>query len=249
MAALTIWETIANELRNSFGESSFTKEQVEELCLAKTGKKLSSQTWNALMNRGILIETNGTFTCSLETTITKTTTASNKKQNHNDRIFTLEEINQQMEFAKYSKFPLFQRIGVLKPEVDKERVVPVPDDINNNGFKRGNALYAFVIDGHLFKIGKTDTSIAERINSYNCGKKKHRENGTCSTTNYMVLQTFLALNKEVEVYCYFLPKATLTIGDQTYEIAESPSKFAEGLFLEQVIIENNNKKLLGCVQR
>lgn len=246
MAKLTVWEIISEELRNSFGESDFTKEQAEELCLKKTGKKLTNQTWSALMSRGIIIETNGTFTCSPEAT---KTSSSKKKQNHNDRIFTLEEIHQQMEFASYSMFPLFQRIGVLKPEVDKERVVAVPDDVNNNGFKRGNALYAFVIDGHLFKIGKTDTTIAERISSYNCGRKKHRENGTCSTTNYMVLQTFLALNKEVEVYCYFLPKATLTIGGKTYEISESPSKFAEGLFLEQFTIENNNKKLLGCVQK
>lgn len=246
MAKLAVWEIVSEELRNSFGENAFTKEQAEELCLAKIGKKLTNQTWSALTSRGIVTEANGTFTCSLEAT---KTSSPKKKQNHNDHIFTLEEINQQMEFANYSMSPLFQRIGVLKPEVDKERVVPIPDDVNNNGFKRGNALYAFVIDGHLFKIGKTDTTIAERINSYNCGRKKHRENGTCSTTNYMVLQTFLALNKEIEVYCYFLPKATLTIGDKTYEIAESPSKFAEGLFLEQFTIENNNKKLLGCVQK
>ena len=187
--------------------------------------------------------------CSIEMKTTATEKVGKIEQNHNDHIYTIEEIKQEMKFVDYSLSSCFQRIGVLKPEVDKERIVPVPDDINNNGFKRGNALYAFVIDGHLFKIGKTDTTIAERINSYNCGKKKHREKGTCSTTNYMVLQTFLALNKEVEVYCYFLPKATLTIGGVTYEITESPSKFAEGLFLEQAIVENNDKKLLGCVQK
>jgi hypothetical protein len=154
-----------------------------------------------------------------------------------------------MKFEDYSLSTQFHRIGVLRPEQEKERVVPVPDDTSDNGFKKGNALYAFVIDGHLFKIGKTDTTIAERINSYNCGKKKHREKGTCSTTNYMVLQTFLAINKEVEVYCYFLPKATLIIDGKVYEITESPSKFAEGLFLEKAISENNNARLLGCVQR
>jgi hypothetical protein len=248
MGKLAVWETVANEIYNAFGENVFTREQAEELCLEKTGKRLASNTWKALINRGVVIASGEHFICQFKAE-DKATLSSKEGQNHNDHIFTLEEVYQQMKFEDFSLSTLFQRIGVLKIEPEKERVVPIPDDVHNNGFKKENALYAFVIDGHLFKIGKTDTTIAERINSYNCGKKKHREKGTCSTTNYMVLQTFLAINKEVEVYCYFLPKATLVIDGKTYEITESPSKFAEGLFLEKVISENNNNRLLGCVQK
>ena len=57
-------------------------------------------------------------------------------------------------------------------------------------------MYCFVIDGKILKIGKTDTTMAKRVQSYNCGKKAYRENGTCSTTNYNILQSFLAINKE-----------------------------------------------------
>lgn len=48
----------------------------------------------------------------------------------------------------------------------------------------------------IFKIGMSRKTWEERLQSYNCGKKKYRENkGTNSTTNYKVLQTICHIQK------------------------------------------------------
>ncbi len=75
--------------------------------------------------------------------------------------------------------------------------------IDEKNMKNEGLVYVFVIQGKIFKIGHSITPITKRVQSYNCGKVEYRKNGTCSTTNYFVLQSLLKINKIVQVYAFF----------------------------------------------
>ena len=109
-------------------------------------------------------------------------------------------------------------------------------------------MYIFVINGKIFKIGETTTSIKKRVNSYNCGKTEYRISGTNSTTNYFVLQSLLNIGMTVNVYAFFPPIATFTVFGETIQSSEAPSKYAER-FLNREFIEKYNKKPIGCTQK
>ena len=78
-------------------------------------------------------------------------------------------------------------------------------------------------------------------------QKEYRGNGTCSVTNYFVLQSLLNFNIPVDVYCFLAPKATLNIFGENVMISESPAKYIEGIFLAQANADFGNK-LPGCFQ-
>ncbi|GAA8125690.1 hypothetical protein HpKG106_10510 [Helicobacter pylori] len=80
-----------------------------------------------------------------------------------------------------------------------------------------------------------------------CGKVEYRKNGTCSTTNYFVLQSLLKINKIVQVYAFFPEQPTYTLFGKTYQDSFSTSKRAENVILEN-FIKNHNKKPIGCTQ-
>ena len=148
-------------------------------------------------------------------------------------------------FSKYHLNAYFERIGQLIPDNNNEKLL---FSGNERKFSKiEGAIYCFVIDDYILKIGKTDTTMAKRLISYNCGKKSYRENGTCSTTNYKVLQSFLAINKPVEVYCYFVPPAFLEVFGKKVSITTSPSKYIESVFLQKTK-EQFGDKLLLCIQ-
>lgn len=54
-------------------------------------------------------------------------------------------------------------------------------------------VYCFVVDGILFKVGQTSTTMRKRIKSYNCGQSAYRKNGTCSVTNYFILSSLVSM--------------------------------------------------------
>lgn len=148
-------------------------------------------------------------------------------------------------FSEYSLKSYFEKIGILKPNCQRERL---DCEILNKKYSTLEGLvYCFVIDGKILKIGKTDTTMAERVKSYNCGTKAYRERGTCSTTNYNVLQSFLAINKPVEIWAYFVPPIKVEAFGESFEITTSPAKFLEKLFQEKTQAQFG-EKLLFCIQ-
>ena len=131
-----------------------------------------------------------------------------------------------LEHRKYFK-PLF----TLVPEKNEKIVITnILDKKNLN--KRG-LVYCFVIDGILLKVGSTTTSMKARVQSYNCGKESYRKNGTCSTTNYFVLQTFLNIGKEIEVFAYFPEEIVFDVFGHE-EKSSLPAKYYEKTILSQL---------------
>lgn len=157
----------------------------------------------------------------------------------------IEEIENWPLFENYSLHNEMFHAGQLIPDRNNEKLVWCPNNSFNDNYT--GLFYAFVVNGHFYKAGKTDTTMRERIASYNCGKKEYRNNGTCSVTNYFVLQSLLNFNTPVDVYCFLAPKATLSIFGKEVEISESPAKYIEGLFLAQANADFGNK-LPGCFQ-
>ncbi|MCQ2980983.1 GIY-YIG nuclease family protein, partial [Helicobacter pylori] len=119
--------------------------------------------------------------------------------------------------------------------------------IDEKNMKNERLVYVFVIQGKIFKIGHSITPIMKRVQSYNCGKVEYRKNGTCSTTNYFVLQSLLKINKIVQVYAFFPEQPTYTLFGKTYQDSFSTSKRVENVILEN-FIKIHNKKPIGCTQ-
>lgn len=113
--------------------------------------------------------------------------------------------------------------------------------------KERGFVYVFVIEGKIFKVGESITNIKDRIQSYNCGKKAYRENGTCSTTNYFVLQSFLAIGQEMLVYAFFPQKPQYEVFGQKFSDNYPPTKKAENLIIED-FIKTHGKKPIGCTK-
>ena len=82
-------------------------------------------------------------------------------------------------------------------------------DIKDERYKtQEDLIYALVIDGKLLKIGKSITTMKERISSYHCGKNAYRQkaNATNSATNWFILQSVLAINLPVYIYVLYIPR-------------------------------------------
>ena len=94
-----------------------------------------------------------------------------------------------------------------------------------------------VIDNKILKIGQTITDVKCRIQSYNSGKKKHRKKGTCSTTNYFILQSLLNIDKRVNLYVYFAEKKPYDIfgvkGNDCFPSAKVIEKIIINDFIDQ----------------
>lgn len=175
--------------------------------------------------------------------------ASNEQEASNNiegLYHSLEDIKNWPNFKDYTYNKYMTYAGKLIPDTKNEKLVWEPAVDFPNDYC--GLFYAFVVNGKFYKGGKTDNTLVDRIKSYNCGKTEYRKkNGTCSVTNYFVLQTLLNFNVPVDVYCYLVPKAKLEIFGTTVEINTSPSKYIEGIFLNQAIIDFNDK-LPGCFQ-
>lgn len=207
----------------------------------RAGEKISGNILPALVKEGYL-KSFGTKPASY-ILIADT---EERAMTHIEGLYTdIADIENWPLFINYSLYDKMIHAGQLIPDQDNEKLIWCPDknfDDNYSGL-----VYAFVIKGYFYKSGKTDTTMKERINSYNCGKKEYRNNGTCSVTNYFVLQSLLNFNVPVDVYCFLVPKATLNIFNKEIMIDESPAKYIEGLFLAQAKADFGNK-LPGCFQ-
>ncbi|CAJ2375831.1 MAG: conserved hypothetical protein [Arenicellales bacterium IbO2] len=141
-----------------------------------------------------------------------------KKKNRNEMI--IKSFSELADEATYEDFIFkgcFEWLCELKPDRKKEKLFIRRSNQEKIGVD--GLVYAMVIKGKIFKIGQTTMKFRGRLSSYNCGRRKFRERGTPSTTNFFVLQSLLAINLPVQIYAYFAKK-------QGYEIFEG-TKFAE----------------------
>lgn len=218
-------------------EESFTAADLSN----RAKEKVNGNTLPALAKEGYLKKLN-----TKPVSYILIATSPEEAASHIEGLYTnIEDVNTWPLFKDYSLNKEMFHAGQLIPDVKNEKLVWCPNDIFDDNYS--GLFYAFVINGHFYKAGKTDTTLKERISSYNCGKKEYRNNGTCSVTNYFVLQSLLNFNVPVDVYCFFAPKATLNIFGKEIAISESPAKYIEGLFLAQANADFGNK-LPGCFQ-
>ena len=146
-------------------------------------------------------------------------------------LVSLEQIkNISFSSFKYNKY--FNKICSLIPNKEFERL-----EIKNLTNNDKNLVYCFVIKDKILKIGSTSRSITDRISSYNCGKEAYRKKGTCSTTNYFVLQTLLNINEEIDVYAFFTEKIVIDVFGDLKEI-KIPSKTYEKKILRDLKIND-----------
>jgi hypothetical protein len=150
--------------------------------------------------------------------------------NKNDMILNAQDIENQMPLSTFKYRKHFSFLCNIVPDIANEKLnITNPTSLIN---KKG-VLYLFVIDGKLIKVGSSTVSFKDRLASYNCGKKSYRENGTCSTTNYLVLQSFLSINKIVEVYAFFPEEIAIDVWGES-EIVSLPAKRFEKRVLTEL---------------
>ena len=122
--------------------------------------------------------------------------------NKNDSPLVCLSEASKVEIKNFKHFNEFEKICSLFPDKTREKI-EIVDIIDKVKVNRKGLVYCFVFNGIVLKVGSSTTNIKNRIQSYNCGKKAYRESGTCSTTNYFVLQTLLNFNVNIEVYAFF----------------------------------------------
>ncbi|MDR2527156.1 MAG: hypothetical protein LBC92_04755 [Rickettsiales bacterium] len=167
----------------------------------------------------------------------------------NRNIIILKDIDDLKYEVNYDDFEYKQYFSHLCNLIPNSRQEKLDIEIvNEKNIDKKGFVYAFVIEGKIFKIGQSITSIKERISSYNCGKTEYRISGTNSTTNYFVLQSLLKINKIIEVYAFFPENPKYTVFGKEYQDGLSTSKRAEREILKD-FIKNHNKKPIGCSQK
>lgn len=128
---------------------------------------------------------------------------------------SIEELNNQLDWENFSidtpngsKLTCadFKLVAIGTPNQTKEKWdMEVKDE---RYAKQEDLIYALVIGGKLLKIGKSISTMKERIGSYHCGKNSYRKksNSTNSATNWFILQSVLSINLPVYVYVLYVPK-------------------------------------------
>lgn len=165
--------------------------------------------------------------------------------NRNDE--PLKEIDTTIPMNDFPYISHFKKIGTIKANEPTESIVIKSKESSFESDKE--LVYLFVIDGYIQKVGSTTTTMKKRIQSYNCGKQAYRDSGTCSTTNYFVLQSFLRINKDIEVYAFFPEKKKMQVdvfGDIVEKELYVPSKEYEKKIL--VELKENGVMPILCTQ-
>ncbi len=114
---------------------------------------------------------------------------------------SVDDLKDEIDYKDFEYKEYFNLLCELVPNNSLEKLEI--NAIDEKNMKNEGLVYVFVIQGKIFKIGHSITPITKRVQSYNCGKVEYRKNGTCSTTNYFVLQSLLKINKIVQVYAFF----------------------------------------------
>lgn len=167
-------------------------------------------------------------------------------KNRNDSLIkNVGELHDEISFSDFIYRRHFVKICELHPDNKNERIIIANED--GKYIDACGLIYVFVAQGKIFKIGQTINTIASRVNSYNCGRKLFRARGTCSTTNYFVLQSFLAMNVTVSVYAYLAKKQKYTIFGEHGEDIFPSTKVIERKIIKD-FVETHGKKPIGNTQ-
>lgn len=169
------------------------------------------------------------------------------RSNKNDSLLqSIKDLRDEISYRQFEFREHFSHLCNLQPDIENERLLVKP--VNHKLFEEKGLVYVFCIDNKILKIGNTISEISKRIQSYNCGRQAFRDNGTCSTTNYFILQSLLRINKIVKVYAYFpeIKKYDIfgTIGKERFP---SP-KAVEKAVLHRFQIKHL-KIPIGCTQK
>lgn len=173
---------------------------------------------------------------------TKKVDGKNKTEQIVESVANLEK---EVNFSTYDYRDNFVKLCDLHPNKDREQleIINMNKDLENSK----GLIYIMVINDKIFKIGQTTVTFKERLSSYNCGSNKARKKGTCSVTNHYILQSFLAMNVDVEVYIYVLPEATYEYFGEVVHSSEAPSKYTERRISAE-FEKKYYKKPIGCIQ-
>ncbi len=114
---------------------------------------------------------------------------------------SVDDLKDEIDYKDFEYKEYFNLLCELVPNNSLEKLEI--NAIDEKNMKNEGLVYVFVIQDKIFKIGHSITPITKRVQSYNCGKVEYRKNGTCSTTNYFILQSLLKINKIVQVYVFF----------------------------------------------
>jgi len=168
-----------------------------------------------------------------------------KTHNRTDRIIEKDEINSQPNFDDFKYKYMFSFLCDVIPDRKNERLLIKNEDARK--VARPGVLYVFVVDNKLIKVGSSTTSFRERVQSYNCGKEKYRrKHGTCSTTNYLALQTFLRWNQPVKVYAFFPKEIEIYVLGEKQKIATPAKNFEKKILTE---LKEEGKLPILCTQK
>lgn len=171
---------------------------------------------------------------------------SKKKSISVNSLKNKEQLKDEINYNDFKYKKYFDIVCRLIPDKENETLIVEP--INKELTNKEGIVYVFVIDGKIFKVGESINSIKDRVQSYNCGKLEYRLKGTCSTTNFYVLQSLLAIGEIVDVYGYFPVQPEYSIFGGKYKSSKSAAKVAENLIIKD-FVERYNKKPIGCTQQ
>lgn len=169
------------------------------------------------------------------------------KSNKSDEpLKRLNELQREVAWDDYEHRSEFAFVCEATPSErpDEKLVITDKDDANLNR----SCVYAMVIDGRVLKIGSALNGVKSRVGSYNCGTVKFRTWGTCSTTNYWVLQSLLYLQMPVRFYGVFPDLKKCKIFGETFHEPFPSAKKMEKVILQR-FVDTYKRKPIGCTQR
>ncbi|MCY4576874.1 MAG: GIY-YIG nuclease family protein [Candidatus Kaiserbacteria bacterium] len=168
-------------------------------------------------------------------------------KNRNDNPLKINDLKKiTLGFNDLPNKSKFKPLCNIRPNNKKECLEIMPrEDAKDSDMRRRGLVYIFVIGKNLLKVGSTTQNFKERVQSYNCGKGKARKRGTCSTTNYFVLQSLLNFKKEVEVYAFFAPKIDRLVFGKKEKISLPPKQWEKSILKK---MKKEDKMPIFCTQ-
>ena len=173
----------------------------------------------------------------------------NTYSNRNENLITKGEIKgvkltlDNFGYKKYFKF-----LCTIRPNLKQERleIKNAVDKKNFNVHTKNGLVYVLVMDNKIIKVGSTITPFQKRVSSYNTGKMKYRISGKNSTTNWFCLQSFLKINKDIDVYAFFPKQESANVFGAVKHIEPNPKHWEREIFTK--LTEQGNRPIF-CTQR
>lgn len=170
-----------------------------------------------------------------------------KKPNKNDvPLSSLGALRGEVLYSNFEFKKHFVKLCLINPDVANERMLVKTVDADR--CKEKGLVYVLCLNKRIFKIGCTITQFEKRVQSYNCGRQAFRDSGTCSTTNYFILQSILKINRPVTVYAYFPKMMKYSIFGRRGEERFPSPKAVEKEILRR-FQQRHSRVPIGCTQK